>query len=67
VLAIIDSATGDLRKTDPAIYILLMAIPGSLVYLAAFLLFPIESLKSEATRWRQKINGSLSYIYKLIT
>jgi teichuronic acid exporter len=67
VLAIIDSATGDLRKTDPAIYVLLMVIPGSLTYLAAFLLFPIPALKSEATRWRQKINGSLSFIYKFIT
>ena len=67
VLAIIDSVTGDLRKTDPAIYVLLMVIPGSLVYLAAFLLFPIPALKSEATRWRQKINGGLTFVYKFIT
>jgi O-antigen/teichoic acid export membrane protein len=67
VLAIIDSATGDLRKTDPAIYVLLIVIPGSLVYLAAFLLFPILALKSEATRWRQKISGGLSFVYKFIT
>jgi len=67
VLAIIDSTSGDLKQTEPALYILLMVIPGALVYLAAFLLFPIESLKSEATRWRQKINGSLRFIYKFIT
>jgi len=67
VLAIIDSLTGDLRTTDPALYLLLMAIPGSLVYLAAFLLLPIPALQSESARWRQKISGSLSFVYKRLT
>ena len=67
VLAIIDSATGDLSKTDPAFYVLLIVIPGSLAYVAAFLLLPIPALGSEADRWRQKISGGLSFIYKLIT
>ena len=67
VLAIIDSLTGDLRMTDPALYLLLMAIPGSLIYLAAFLLLPITTLQSESARWRQKISGSLSFVYKRLT
>ena len=64
VLAITDSLTGDLRTTDPALYLLFMVIPGSVVYLAAFLLLPIPALQSESARWRQKINGSLSFVFK---
>jgi O-antigen/teichoic acid export membrane protein len=67
VLALIDHLTGDLRMTDPALYLLLMVIPGSLVYLAAFLLLPIPALQSESARWRQKISGSLSFVYKRLT
>jgi O-antigen/teichoic acid export membrane protein len=67
LLALIDSVTGELKNTDRAIYVLIMVIPGSLVYLAAFLLLPILALKSEATRWRQKISGGLSFAYKFIT
>jgi O-antigen/teichoic acid export membrane protein len=66
-LALTDSLTGDLRMTDPALYLLLMVIPGSLVYLAAFLLLPIPALQSESARWRQKINGGLSFVFKSLT
>ena len=62
VLAIIDSATGELIGTDPAYYILIMTIPATLVYLAGFLFLPIPRLESEADRWRQKINEGLRFL-----
>jgi hypothetical protein len=58
---------GDLSKTGPAFYILIMVIPGSIVYFAAFVLLPIPALKSETNRWRQKINEVLNFVYKIIT
>ena len=67
VLALTDFLTGDLRTTGPALYLLCMIIPGSLVYLAAFLLLPITALQSESARWRQKFNGGLSFVYKRLT
>lgn len=67
VLVTIDSVSGDFSKTDPAFYVLLIVIPGSLVYLAAFLLLPIPALKSEAARWRQKINHGLTRVYHILT
>lgn len=66
-LALTDSLTGDLRTADPAIYLLLMIVTGPLVYLPAFLLLPIAALQSESARWRQKINGGLSFVYKSLT
>jgi teichuronic acid exporter len=67
VLALTDSLTGELRKTDPALYILLMVIPGLLAYMGAFLLLPIPALQSESVRWRQKIIVGLSFVYKSLT
>jgi O-antigen/teichoic acid export membrane protein len=64
VLALTDSLTGDLISTSPALYLLFMVVPGSLVYMAAFLLLPITALQSESDRWQQKINGSLNFVYK---
>jgi O-antigen/teichoic acid export membrane protein len=64
VLALIDSATGELRKSDPALYLLVMVIPGSMVYLAAFLLIPIPALRPEVARWHQLISGGLGRVYK---
>jgi O-antigen/teichoic acid export membrane protein len=66
-LALIDSVAGDLRATNPGLYLLLMVVPGSLVYFFAFLLLPITALRSESARWRQKINGGLSVVYKSLT
>ena len=67
VLALTDSLTGDLITTNPALYLLFMTIPGSLVYLAAFLLLPITALQSESARWRKTINGGLSFVYRSLT
>jgi O-antigen/teichoic acid export membrane protein len=67
VLALTDSLTGDLRTTGPAFYLLCMVVSGSLFYLAAFLLLPITALQSESARWRQKINGGLSFVHKSLT
>ena len=64
VLTLTDYLTGDLRTTGPALYLLLMVIPGSLVYLAAFLLLPIPALGSEVDRWHRKINEGLRLIQK---
>jgi O-antigen/teichoic acid export membrane protein len=64
VLAVIDATTGELGKTTPWLYLLIMVIPGVLVYMAAFLFLPILSLRTESSRWRNKINGSLSFISK---
>jgi hypothetical protein len=64
VLFIADSLTGNLRMASPGMYILAMAIPGMIAYSAAFLLIPIPSLKSEVTRWREKINGGLAFVYR---
>lgn len=61
VLALTDAMTGDLRSTSPALYLLYMIVPGSLVYLAAFLLLPIPALRTESARWQEKFNGSLRF------
>jgi O-antigen/teichoic acid export membrane protein len=67
VLTITDYLTDDFKTTNPALYLLFMVIPGSLVYLSTFLLLPISELQSESARWRQKINGSLNFVYKSLT
>jgi len=67
VLALADFLTGDLVSTNPELYLLFMVVPGSLVYLAVFLFIPITALQSESARWRQKINGSLNFVYNRLT
>jgi O-antigen/teichoic acid export membrane protein len=66
-LTLTDYLIGELRTTDPAIYLLLMVVAGALLYLAVFLLLPIEALQSESARWRQKISGGLNIVYKSLT
>lgn len=66
-LALTNFLTGDYITTNPALYLVLMVVPGSLVYLTAFLLLPILALQSESARWRQKINGGLSFVYRRLT
>lgn len=66
-LTLVDSLIGDLRATASAVYLLCMAIFGSLVYLAVFLLLPIPALETESARWRQKIKVGLSAVYKAFT
>jgi teichuronic acid exporter len=66
VLGLVDSVTGELRTSDPALYLLLMIIPGSLVYLVAFLLLPIPALSSEKTRWHNKVNEGLRFVYRTL-
>ena len=64
VLVIVDSLAHELKMTNPGTYILVMVISGLIAYSAAFLLIPIPSLKTEVARWRQKINGGLTFVYK---
>ena len=63
-LALTDFLSGDLRTTTPSLYLLLMVATGSICYTAAFLLLPIPALRTEVTRWRQKINTGLGYVNK---
>ena len=64
VLIIVDSQIHELKMTNSAVYIMAMAISGMTAYAAAFFLLPIPPLKTEVTRWRQKINGGLAFVYK---
>ncbi len=45
----------DLRGAAPFVYLALMGAVGGAVYAAAFLLLPLEALKSEAARWRERV------------
>jgi len=67
VLVLVDSVTGELRTSDPALYLLFMVVPGTLVYLLAFLLLPIPALSSEKARWQKKANGGLRFLYRILT
>ena len=67
VLLVLNVLLGDIRTESPALYLLIMTISGSTFYVSAFLMLPISSLRSEADRWRQKLNGGLSFVYKVFT
>ena len=67
VLVLVDSVTGELRTSDPALYLLFMVVPGTLAYLLAFLLLPIPALSSEKARWQKKANGGLRFLYRILT
>jgi O-antigen/teichoic acid export membrane protein len=66
-LVLTDYLSGELRTSAPALYLLLMVVTGSVIYLSAFLLLPIPALQSESARWRQIINGGLSVVHKSLT
>lgn len=63
-LLVINFLLGDIRSEWPALYLLIMTVSGAAFYITAFLLLPISSLQSEAVRWRQKLSGGLSFVYK---
>lgn len=64
ILFLVNSLIFTIKASNPASYLLVMAITGPLAYIAAFFLIPIPSLKTEVSRWRQKINGSLNFVWK---
>ena len=67
VLLVTNILLGETKTMRPALYLLIMTLAGSTFYIAAFLLLPISALQSEAERWRHKLNGGLSFIYKAFT
>jgi O-antigen/teichoic acid export membrane protein len=66
VLALTDAALGSLRTGSPFLYLMTMSGIGGLSYTAAFLYIPFPALKSESSRWRQKLQGGVNIIMKAI-
>jgi teichuronic acid exporter len=62
VLTLIDLALHSDGPVHPAVYVVVMSAGGGLVYVVAFLFIPIASLRSEASRWRQKLAEGVSLI-----
>jgi len=58
-LAAVHLALGGLEARSPASYLAVMAILGGVFYGTAFLFLPLPSIRSEANRWRRKLDGSL--------
>jgi len=65
-LTLTDFLLGGQKSAPPLLYLLVMSFCGSLFYAAAFLLIPIPSLRTEATRWRQKLGGGLAFLRKAL-
>lgn len=63
-LLLIDHLIGGPSHLPHAAYLLIMSGSGGLFYLAAFLLIPIPSLRSEAARWQQKLTYGIALINK---
>ncbi len=57
-LALMDFALGEHKSTAPFTYLFTMTIIGAVTYGAAFLLLPIPSLHSEASRWRNQLRST---------
>lgn len=66
VLALTDLMLGEHNTTSPLLYLLVMSLCGGLFYAAVFLLIPIPSLRTEATRWRQKLGGGIAFLRKAL-
>jgi len=66
VLALIDFLMGEHKTAVPLLYLLVMSFCGGLFYAAAFLLIPIPALRTEATRWRQKLGGGVAFLKKAL-
>jgi teichuronic acid exporter len=60
-LFITHSITAPLKAESPATYLLIMTFTGCVTYISVFFIIPIPSLKTEVSRWRQQINGTLSF------
>jgi hypothetical protein len=66
VLALTDLMLGEYKTASPLLYLLVMSFCGGLVYAAAFLFIPIPSLRTEATRWRQKLVSGMTLLRKAL-
>jgi O-antigen/teichoic acid export membrane protein len=64
-LALIDAALGELRSTQPLIYLAGMWTLGGAFAVGAFLTVPIPALKSEAARWRSLLVNRLAAIRRV--
>jgi hypothetical protein len=64
VLVVVHAMISALKTSNPAIYLLIMMTAGLTAYIALFFFVPIPSLKTEVSRWREKINGGLAFVYK---
>jgi O-antigen/teichoic acid export membrane protein len=61
-LAAMDYLLAGMHESHPFWYVCVMSISGGLVYLAAFIFIPIQSISSESRRWRQTISQGLHAI-----
>ena len=63
-LALVNFSLGDSKASAPALYLMIMTAVGVVTYTGCFLLLPIPSLRSEATRWRDQLRNLVSFIGK---
>ena len=66
-LSIFDFLLHYLGVTSQVVYLVLMTITGAGFYGVVFLVMPIASTRSEAERWRRKVNGSVKLAYRALT
>ena len=64
ILGVIDMLSSDLKTTNPALYLVVMVIPGILIYTGGFLFIPVVALGSEQERWKLKFRAGLSHVKK---
>jgi O-antigen/teichoic acid export membrane protein len=67
ILALVHAIAADLKSGIPVLYLAIMASVGFLAYAAAFLFLPIPALRSEAGRWRERIQSGLHLMSKAPT
>ena len=66
VLALTNFLLGGHESAAPLLYLLVMSFCGGLFYVAAFLLIPIPALRTEATRWRQKLGVGVAVLKRAL-
>jgi len=66
VLALTDLLLGDHKTATPLLYLVVLSFCGGRFYAAAFLLIPIPALRTEVTRWRQKLGGGIAFLRKVL-
>lgn len=64
MLTLIDLLLGEHKTDTPLLYLLVMSFCGGLFYATAFLFIPIPALRTEATRWRQKLGDGMALLRK---
>jgi teichuronic acid exporter len=57
-LAAVDLALGPWRQDRQVLYLMAMSLSGGLFAAGAFLLLPMEGLRSESLRWRQRLHDA---------